>query len=152
VPVTLTVLAPLLTVDSIPSGLQIYVDGLPYNTPHSFSWPPNSTHTVDASNPVNSNLVQASFGNWTDQGAIVHQVQAPSQPTRLVANFNASYFLFLLPSGPGSITVNGNGGEGYYPFDRDLHIDAVPQTGAFFQGFGGDLSGTHTPQSLRMTG
>ncbi len=59
-----------VTVQSVPAGLQITVDGVAVMTPQSFSWIAGSAHTLGAASPQGTQL----FINWSDGGALAHIV------------------------------------------------------------------------------
>ena len=151
VTVNLTVLVPQTTVTTNPPGLTILVDGAPHSTPYAISWDSGPTsHTVDAGQPVLGLAGrQATFLSWSDGGAVSHQLTAASAPVTLLTNFDASYFLGLTAIGSGTVTGNG-GGQGYFPAGSQVQIQATPQSGTFFVGFGSDLSGPQNPQTLTM--
>ena len=150
--VNLTVQSPLTTIKTEPEGLVVLVDGAPYATPQSFGWGAGSTHTVDASQPtVNTNTTLATFVKWTDGGAVMHTITAPATaPLNLTAQYKVSYFLAINTVGHGTVTVNANGGPGFYPRNSAVFLTATPQPGSYFVGFSGDLTGVHNPGSLNM--
>jgi len=148
---TVTPVTTKTVVTSNPPGLIVFVDGQPATTPATFIWNQGTTHTVDDTQPAYfTDLYQASCTSWSDGGQPVHMIAAPATNTTLTANCQQSWLLLLDPIGPGSITANGTGGQGYYPAGSTVDINAVPQTGDYFTGYSGSLSGTVAHQQLLM--
>ncbi len=140
-----------VTMDSVPSGLRISVDGSSYKMPHTFTWQPGSSHTVDASTPQDGK-VRATWTSWSDGLGISHTIAAPQQGhTKLTAGFSASFLLTMNSSGPGHLTANGESKDQFYPAGTRVSVDAVPDTRGYFLGFSRDLSGAQAPQTIVMS-
>jgi hypothetical protein len=67
------------------SGPIVTVDGQTYATPHTFAWPPGSSHTIAASTQV-VGPTRYDFVSWSDGGAISHIV-SPNANTTYTMNF-----------------------------------------------------------------
>ena len=66
------------------------------------------------------------------------------------ASFATLYDVSLSLTGPGTLTLDPPGGS--YPAGTVVSVSATPDDGAVFGGFGGDLSGTDSPQLLTVDG
>lgn len=118
-----------ITVTSNPPGLQVIVDGATITTPQVFSWPLNSTHTLNIPSGVQSqsgvivNSTTATtfyytYGRWNDATAASHtitvlpgngEVATPATSpavTTYTANFIqlVPYAAAIYPTGTGTVT------------------------------------------------
>ena len=66
----------------------------------------------------------------------------------ITANFTAQFVLNLTTIGPATVTLTPPGG--LYEAGTVVSVSVTPDSGSYFQGFTGDLSGTATPQSITM--
>ena len=142
VPVTVT------TSPTTGSGF-IVVDGSPTTTSSSFSWTPDTPHTLSANSPVPCGTgCQDVFVSWSDGGSQTHNVIAPSTPTTYTANYQRQYYLTMSTSGDGSATPN----SGWRNSGSNPTIEAFPNPGGYefvtWSGTGsGSYSGTNNPYS-----
>jgi len=90
-----------VTVASNPSGLSITVDGQTYSSPQTFTWVQNSEHTIATTSPQTLTGVQYAFVNWSDRGALSHQITASANATYTVT-FNG----FTITPNPSSETIS----------------------------------------------
>ncbi len=98
-----------ITVDTLPTGLQINVDGTSYTAPHVFSWDINSQHILSASSPQSGGTgTQYIFDSWSDGGSQSHIFTVPLSNATYTASFKTQYALTTIadPSNSGSFTVN----------------------------------------------
>jgi uncharacterized protein (TIGR03437 family) len=140
-----------IVVDTIPTGLAIYVDGAPLTAPQAFNWVPGSVHTIGTSSPQQSGGTQYGFTSWSDDGAQTHTITTPSSATEYVAVFIGEYPLILNASPPqgGRVTVTGDSLDGYWI--GILTVLATPNSGYQFDGWSGDLTGSLNPAPLAMS-
>jgi hypothetical protein len=75
-----------IIVTSIPTGLDLIVDGALIATPCTFTWVSGSSHTLSANSPVNSLGIEYVWTSWSDGGAQTHTV-TPSASTTYTANY-----------------------------------------------------------------
>ena len=123
-------LAPV-TVQSSPSGLTVFIDGVPYTTPQTFSWREGSRHTMDTPTPQTPLAdIRYSFDSWTDGGAVSHSINVPSGAATYSANFMTEYQLYTCVSvGSGIVTPpDGN----WYPPGAVVPLRAIPDPGYQF--------------------
>ena len=85
---------PTVTIETDPPGLEVEVDGITYLAPVTLCWLPGSSHTIGAPSPQSAGLYRYIWSSWSDGGARVHNVTAPSSGTRTyTAYFNEQYLL-----------------------------------------------------------
>ena len=75
-----------ITIASLPSGLNVTVDGAVYTTPQKFNWLPGSAHVVSTTSPQGTGRRYV-FANWSDRGAESHSVVVPAAAATYTANF-----------------------------------------------------------------
>jgi hypothetical protein len=81
-------------------------------------------------------------------GTTSPQVVVVNADTSATATFATLYDVATSVSGPGTLTLDPPGGT--YPAGTVVTVTATPDAGAAFTGFGGDLTGTTTPQPLTV--
>jgi hypothetical protein len=70
--------------------------------------------------------------------------------TSATATFATLFDVAASATGPGAVALDPPGGT--YPAGTEVAVTATPDAGAAFIGFGGDLTGTATPQLLIVDG
>ena len=145
-----------VTVTSNPPGLQVTVDGTTITTPQTFNWPLDSTHTLAASNSVQTvGGTPYVYGRWSDDVAASHSITVLpgngliSQPANLpaVTVYSANfiklvpYTAAVFPANSGTIVATPSaqsypGGTGvYYVARQPVSLQATPNAGQNFYGF-----------------
>jgi hypothetical protein len=76
------------------------------------------------------------------------QVVVVTANTTATASFATLFDVAASATGPGSVTLDPPGGT--YPAGTVVTVTATPDAGAVFTGFGGDLTGTTSPQPLTV--
>jgi M6 family metalloprotease-like protein len=76
----------VVIVTSVPTGLDLVVDGASIATPCTFTWVSGSSHTLSANSPVNGVGLEYVWTSWSDGGAQSHTV-TPSASTIYTANY-----------------------------------------------------------------
>ncbi len=134
-------------VTTVPSGLNVTVDGTAYTAPQTFNWPANSVHSVTAGTPQGSAGTQYIFSSWSDGGAATHAISAPAANGTYTASFSTQYQLTTgaNPASGGTVTPSG-----WFDSGASVSVTASPNAGYLFTGFTGDLTGASNPQSLVM--
>ena len=90
-----------ITLDTVPAGLDVTVDGATYPAPHSEWWNESMARVIDTPSPQEPvNGTRYLWSTWSDLGAQNHAV-AVTAATTLVANFTDEYLTTLgtSPSG-----------------------------------------------------
>jgi hypothetical protein len=139
-----------VTIDTLPAGLGIVLDGTPYTAPQILSWAVGSPHTIATSSPQGGGGTQYVWTAWSDAGAISHVV-APLVDTTYTATFQTQYLLTTAVQPPigGSVTPP----TGYHNAGSLVPVTASPTPPDWqFIGFAGDLTGLTNPQIVTMDG
>ena len=95
------------TVTTVPAGLTVSIDGVPYATPKVVTWAVGSTHMLAVATPQGSGSTRQSFANWSMGGAASASVTAQAGGATYTANFTTEYQLTInvLPVGAGTVTA-----------------------------------------------
>jgi hypothetical protein len=135
------------TVMTVPSGLNITIDGTTYPAPQTFTWPAGSVHTLAVNTPQGSAGTQYVFNSWSDGGALSHTITAPAANGSYAASFSTQYLLTTNanPAADGTVTAGG-----WFNSGTSVVVTAAPNTGYQFTGFLGNLTGTTNPQTIVM--
>jgi hypothetical protein len=123
-----------VNVGTIPSGLSFAINGTSFTTAQSPSWNVGTSYTLGTTSPQSGTAgTQYVFSSWSDGGAIVHDVAAPSSPVNYTASFTTQYLLNAVAGPGGSVTaVNG-----YYNAQSVQSLSATPTAGYTFSGWTG---------------
>ncbi len=96
--------------DTVPSGLELVVNGIPRTTPFSVGFPAATTHTVEAPSPqAPLSGVSNGWWSWSDGGARVHTVNATTTDQGMTATFATQYELTIVSA----------------PNGRDVEVDGI---------------------------
>jgi hypothetical protein len=141
-----------VTVGTDPDSLSYTVDGSPYSVNRQFSWVPGSLHTVGTVSPQpGSTGTQYVWTNWSDGGAISHQIHAAPSAVH-TANFRTEHYLTMSADTGGGVTPS----SGWYTDGAPVSITAMPDSGYFFTGWEGTGPGSYTggvnPASINVNG
>ncbi|HEV8594916.1 MAG TPA: hypothetical protein VGR51_05235, partial [Thermoplasmata archaeon] len=90
----------LVTIDTVPAGLQLALDGPTVTAPHSFWCAQNSGHTVDALSPQGTTGTRYAFASWSDSGARSHAILCDA-PRTFTANFATEFEVTVATDPPG---------------------------------------------------
>lgn len=132
-----------VTLQTVPLGLPLLVDGTPVVSPVTLNWPAGSFHTVSAyALQAGPNGVQYVWTSWSDGGGLSHTVIAAPNAT-LTASFKTQYFLTMNEVGPGATSPAG----GWYDAGAAVPIRAIPASGASFAGWAGSGPGSFSSQA-----
>jgi len=140
------------TLATNPSGLQMIVDGAPYNTRQKFIWTPGSSHTISTLSPQSGGTgVQYVYSSWSDGGSQNHTISVPFSNTTYTANFTTQYSLTttVIPSGAGTLNPSG---ANWLSSGQNVSVSATANAGYSFSKWSGDLTGSVNPASLSMNG
>ena len=75
---------------TVPSGLQIKLDGQPVTTPFSFVGVAGLMRNLEAVSPQNVNATTWTFVSWSDGGAAAHNIATPGTNTTLTATYTTA--------------------------------------------------------------
>jgi PKD repeat protein len=147
-----------VTLNSVPSGLVINLDGVPGTTPYTHDTLINFVHTIEAPNQVQGQN-SYSFASWADAGAQQHTVTVPSTASSYTATFTAGSAPlpaglvagYRLSEGSGVTTadISGNNSNGTLlnspGWATGVYGNALSFNGASYVDLG-------NPSTLRLTG
>src|SRR5713226_9522485 len=95
----LTVKVPI-TVDTLPSGLQIEVDSTTYTAPQTFNFNAGSTHTINVTSPQSGGAGKRYvWTDWSDSGTQSHSIAVPTTAKTYTANFKTQYQITFTAGG-----------------------------------------------------
>jgi Concanavalin A-like lectin/glucanases superfamily/Divergent InlB B-repeat domain len=140
-----------ITVNTVPPGLAITLDGQNYTAPQTFQWTAGSSHPIAVNSTQDGTTgTRYVFSNWSDVGANPHNVVASSSTPAYTAYFTMQYQLTTTATAGGSISPASGG---WYNSGSLVSVSAAANAGYTFGGFsGGALSGPATPQNLTLNG
>ncbi len=90
----------VLTLATVPSGLQVTLDGQPATTPLSVTSVVGIVRVLSVVTPQTSNNNSYQFVSWSDGGAMTHNIQTPTTNSA----YTAAYQLVPLPA-PANLTI-----------------------------------------------
>jgi uncharacterized repeat protein (TIGR02543 family) len=121
-----------VTIGTSPAGLSFSVDGTSYTSAQTLTWTQGTSHSIATTSPQTPIAgTQYTFSGWSDGGALVHSVTAPTTATTYTASFTTSYQLTtaVIPSGGGIVTPASGG---YYTAGTSASLTATPAAGYVF--------------------
>ena len=141
---------PDITIATDPVGKQIIVDGATYTAPKTFTWAPNSSHTIGIASPQSGGTgTQYVFNSWSDTGAQSHAITVPAGNTTYTAKFTTQYQL-TVTSNPGSGGSTSPSGTAWYNSGQSVSVTATAGNGYIFSGWSGAVSGGSNPVQVSM--
>ena len=118
------------TVNTVPVGQSIIVDGTTYTAPRIFSWDPGSIHTLSVSPTQIVGGSRYLFNSWSDGGGASHFVTTPATVASYTANFTTQYQLTTVSGSGGSIQpASGN----WYNSGASISVIAAAVSGYAFK-------------------
>jgi hypothetical protein len=131
--------APGTIITTIPSGLQIIVDGGVYTSPQTFS--EGSTHTIGVASPQGGGGTRYAFQSWSDGGAPSHTVTVSASST-YTAFFKTQHKVTVStsPAAGGTVELSPVSPDGFYDSGAIVQANATPGPGFQFQSWSGAVS------------
>jgi hypothetical protein len=123
-----------ITILTIPSSLQVQIDGLPFTSPHIFACVLGTVHTLDAPSPQVAGSTRYLFDGWSDAGTQNHAIDCVADAT-IAALFLTEHEVVVATAPPGltivvdltPITAPGT----YWWLEGSFHVlDAVSPQGS----------------------
>ena len=141
-----------VTIATNPSGLSVKVDGGTYTAPHSFTWVPGHTHSLEVASPQDGGTGKRYvYTSWSDGGDRSHSYLVPGSNQTVTANLKTQYELEV-NSSYGSPT-----GDGWYDAGSSASFGVTtPASGGsgtryVLTGWTGSGSGSYTGGSTSQT-
>ncbi len=115
--------------------------------PPGGSYPAGTSVTLTATPDLD-----AAFLGWSGDlsGTTNPETIVMDAAKSVTASFATLYDVSVQSTGPGAVTLDPPGGT--YAAGTLVSVTAAPDAGAVFEGFGGSLSGTDSPQLLAVDG
>ena len=125
-PINLAVNGEALTyrIASVPSGLEVEVDGVVHKTPKKFKWTVGSSHALSAPSLQGGNNKRYFFSSWSDGGGQAHGMTAPETSTTYTAYFRTQYSLTTSVNVPEGGTVDQTG-TFWFDTDQTVTLTAI---------------------------
>jgi cysteine-rich repeat protein len=141
----------LVSIDSIPPGMQFLLDGKLVKGPILDAWPAGSSHILEPY-LVQSEDERQEFVSWSDGGERAHAVQGTGGNQSLTVAVRASYRLrtSASPSAGGAVVVEPESADGLYASGSFVQVIASPAADHRFAGWSADLSGSLEPLAFAV--
>lgn len=132
----------LVSIESLPSGVQMLVDGLLVTTPFLVHWEPGTRHSIT---PVvrEDPDTRETFIGWNDGSPQVRDMTAPWGNSWMMGIVNRQFRLQASgsPAAGGTVDVSPRAPDGFYSARSFVTIIPVPANDYRFTGFTGDVGG-----------
>ena len=122
-----------VTVGTNPSGLSFTVDSVTYTSSHLFFWPLGSEHTISTTSPQGGSLARYIWDNWSDGGAISHNIFALGTPT-YTANFHTQYYLAMITNSGGSVSPPSGWHDAGQQVQSPRYLTRASEAALFYPG------------------
>ncbi|MCP4656189.1 MAG: hypothetical protein GY856_12320 [bacterium] len=136
-------LVDLFSIDTIPSGQRLLVDGELVRAPFLADWDPGSPHTVGVY-LLQTADTREEFISWSDGGAASHAIDGTAGNASLTAAIRRLYRLRTdaPPPAGGTLLAEPPSADGFYESQSFVTLLAVPDADHRFAGFTGELGGS----------
>ncbi|MCS7026152.1 MAG: S-layer homology domain-containing protein [Bryobacteraceae bacterium] len=141
-----------ITIDTVPSGLSITVDGQAYSTPQIFTWVAGSSHTLSAGLQQSSTGTRHVFLSWSNGGSATQTIITPGVATSYIATYQTQHLLTLnsSPTNGGNVATSPFSPDGYYNAGTTVQLSAANASGFWFINWSGALGGSTNPAFVVM--
>ena len=138
-----------VTLTTSPGGLLVSLDGGPFvAAPYTVNLVPSSTHTIATETPqAGAAGVQYVWQNWSDSGAISHNISVPGSAWTFTATFQTQYELTISALPPAGGVVTPASGL-FYNAASVVPVAATAASGYIFNGWTGPVA---SPSSASTT-
>jgi len=143
-----------VSLDTIPTGLSVMVDGTAVTSPSTSCWLPGSSHTISVDPLVLvGDETRHSFVSWSDGGAATHSIVAPLTGAATVTATYLTEYVLTMEAGAGG-TVEPQ--TGWFAKGVEVDVTADGACGHRFdrwEGSGrGSYDGRESQATIRMEG
>ncbi len=136
-----------VTIQTVPTGLGFSMDGNAYTAPYTFSFLPDSSHTLSTVAQTNGNI-RYNWTRWSDMRLNPHTIY-PYKDMVDTAFFTMQYQL-IIGYNPRSGGYSSSAAINYYDPNAKVTITAVSNNGYVFSGWSGDTVYSGNPITLSM--
>ncbi len=151
-----------VTLETIPPGIPLFVDGTTNTTPITFHWAVGSFHSLAAIPQSAGTNVQYAWVSWSDGGSLFHNIKAASN-TNITASFKVQYYLAMGSTNittTDSVLATNSGAvlplSGWYDAGTNVTIKAIPPLDNIFESWigagAGAFTGLDNPVTITMNG
>ena len=144
-----------VSVETIPPGLTVTIDGKDCQTPCVIEKLTTDTATVTPVPSVTqADVLRLEFANWTDGGPATRQVGFSQEVRRLVANYKPLYRFNALSNPPGnaSFAFVPASPDGFYHLDTRVSVTVKAANGFRFRRWTGDTAGLFPTATVTVSG
>ncbi len=135
-----------------PGGLAYSVDSTNYTSSTAITMTVGTQHTIATTDPQSTTGTHYAFANWSDSGALSHQITISASTLSYTANFNTTYLLTtgVAPAGAGTVTpASGT----YYNSGMVVPLLASPGPNQVFTSWTGNVANSSSAStSVTMSG
>ena len=142
-----------VTLNTVPSGLTVSLSGNSGPSPLSGQFSVGSTLPIGTSSPQTGPTgTRYVFSNWSDSGAITHNITVPSTNTTYTANFTTQFQLTTAVNPAGGGTVTPASGT-YFNANSIVNLTATAASGYMFTSWTGSVANpTSAATTITMSG
>lgn len=133
-----------ITIDTVPTGLRVIVDGEQITAPRTYSWAEGTEHTISVPDEAQTvtDVRRYVFGRWSDNGSRTHTIRVNRRETPgYVAAFIEQYRLPVNNGAGGRARVVNPSPDGFYTVGEPVTVEAVPDAGFRFVSWTAESAG-----------
>jgi len=146
---------PLVTINTVPQGIQVTANGSPCTTPCSLSQSSGTSIQVTVPATVSSTATsRVSFTGWADGStSVTRTVSFVGNAVALQANYQQQWAITsaAVPAGTATFNYNPPSPDGFFNDGTPVTITVTPANGYRFVKWGGDLTGTYSTGYLTFS-
>ncbi len=146
---------PLVSINTVPQGIQITANGTPCTTPCNLSQPSGTTIQVTVPATVSSSATsRVSFTGWADGSTSTSRtISFAGNAVALQANYQQQWAITsaAVPAGTATFSYNPPSPDGFFNDGTPVTITVTPANGYKFVKWGGDLTGTYATGYLTFS-
>jgi hypothetical protein len=141
-----------ITLQTVPPGRRITVDGQQYSNMHTFTWPVGSSHEISTTSPQQGSPgLRYVWNSWSNGALMAFTYVVDAGPTlELNANFDMQYSLTMTAGTGGTVSP----GTSWHAPGAQVQISAAPQAGYEFERWEGSgpnaYTGTNNPATITL--
>lgn len=147
-------LLPQLTIDSVPTGLTLNVDGAGCRTPCKLDRAPQAQVSIIPPKHIAiSNQARLQFTGWSDGATGERTVTFGGDTDYVVANYETAYRLTVYadPNNGVEFLYEPSSADGFFAADSAVKLTAQTKGGFRFRRWDGDLAGTFNQGTVLMS-
>lgn len=141
------------TIETVPPGRILFVDGIRTLAPAHFDWPAGSTHEIrlTADQIEGNNTVRHEFQQWEDDSRATTRRIVATGSNVYRATFLTKYLLTIGTVGTGTVRVEPSSLDNFYASGSTVRVTAQPGPGVTLRYWLADLTGGDLSMDVPMT-